>query len=163
MNPKPTKKSRLAKEIKIGELDKVFSYYIRLRDADDNGGVVCISCGKYHFWYNSGMDNGHYIKRQWMGTRFNKVNCNAQCRYCNHYLQGNDVEYRKNLIHKFGQEAVNLIEAIQKTKRKYKQYELKELMIIYCNKVLAELERQPKDDLYYKIQKEINKILEKCK
>ena len=40
-------------------LDKVFSGFIRLRDADDRGYVSCITCGSIHFWKD--IDCGHYI------------------------------------------------------------------------------------------------------
>ena len=78
---KPTKKSRNA-TLKA-KLDRVFSEYIRLRDTEGrtkDGFFKCISCGQIKPY--SQADCGHYIGRQHMATRYNEINCNAQCRYC---------------------------------------------------------------------------------
>lgn len=37
------------------KLDRIFSEYIRLRDADNNGYIRCISCGKIVFWKDTDM------------------------------------------------------------------------------------------------------------
>jgi len=150
-----TRRKQERSKYSINLLDKIFSYYIRLRDSEEYGNCQCISCGRVHYWYNSGMDCGHYIKRQWMGTRFNEYNCNAQCRYCNNYLQGNDIEYRKGLEKKIGAEKLAIMEAIPKHRRKIPEYVRKELIFEYASKVLAEIKKLPYDDLRAKIEKEM--------
>ena len=50
------------------KLDRIFSEYIRLRDANPQGYTVCISCGKIVPWKES--DCGHFINRSHMATRF---------------------------------------------------------------------------------------------
>lgn len=45
----------------VAKLDKVFSRYIRLRDAMPNGMIRCISCGKVKRFDQ--FDNGHYHGR----------------------------------------------------------------------------------------------------
>jgi len=55
---KPKRRTRSALE---KELDRVFSIFIRMREANENGIVHCISCGKAVHW--TAMDNGHYIAR----------------------------------------------------------------------------------------------------
>ncbi len=65
------------------KLDRVFSEYIRLRDTaghSKDGYFRCISCGQIKPY--SQADCGHYIGRQHMATRYNEINCNAQCRNC---------------------------------------------------------------------------------
>ncbi len=65
------------------KLDRVFSEYIRLRDTaghSKEGYFRCISCGQIKPY--SQADCGHYIGRQHMATRYNEINCNAQCRNC---------------------------------------------------------------------------------
>lgn len=65
------------------KLDRVFSEYIRLRDTaghTKDGYFRCISCGQIKPY--SQADCGHYIGRQHMATRYNEINCNAQCRNC---------------------------------------------------------------------------------
>ena len=61
------------------KLDKVFSEYIRKRDTH-NGVFKCISCGRILPYEQA--DCGHYINRKHMSTRFDEMNCNAQCRSC---------------------------------------------------------------------------------
>jgi len=92
-------KSRGAR-VNIKELDRVFSLFIRQRDADKNGMVKCISCGKIVEWKKS--DCGHYINRRHMSTRFDEQNCNPQCRSCNRFSEGNMEGYRAGLIEKYG-------------------------------------------------------------
>ena len=43
------------------KLWKLFSQYIRLRDAEWNGNAPCISCGKVIFWKD--LDAGHFIAK----------------------------------------------------------------------------------------------------
>ena len=62
--------------MKIDKADKWFSIYIRLRDANNEGICSCITCGKMFLWKN--VDCGHYVKRQFQGTRFNEKNSHAQ-------------------------------------------------------------------------------------
>jgi 5-methylcytosine-specific restriction endonuclease McrA len=75
------------------KLDKVFSKFIRQRDGSRVYSLGnCISCGKY-----SKLQCGHFIKRQYMGTRWSEENCAGQCVHCNYALQGNDIEFAKGL------------------------------------------------------------------
>jgi hypothetical protein len=64
---KATKRKTFAEKSKRElekELDRVFSEYVRLRDADDNGWVRCITCGNAYPWKGtSNLHNGHYISR----------------------------------------------------------------------------------------------------
>ena len=81
-------------------LDDIFSQYIRLRDSNSDGIGKCISCNKPVHWTQA--DNGHYINRQHMNTRYAHENCNLQCRTCNRTLSGNIDEYKIGLIKKYG-------------------------------------------------------------
>jgi len=84
----------------IARLDRIFSEYIRLRDADRNGYVRCISCGKIGYWKD--VDCGHYINRKHLSTRWHEKNCNGQCRSCNRFDEGNMLGYTKGLVRKYG-------------------------------------------------------------
>ena len=84
----------------LTSLDKAFSEFIRQRDAK-NGIVKCISCGKLVPWKES--DCGHFQNRKHMATRYDEQNCNAQCRSCNRFDEGNMEGYRKGLIQKYGE------------------------------------------------------------
>lgn len=89
-------------------LDRIFSEFIRIRDSDSNGIIRCISCGKIVAWKES--DCGHYINRKHNSTRYDEKNCNAQCRSCNRFDEGNIQGYRKGLIAKYGEYAVKILE-----------------------------------------------------
>ena len=84
-----------------------FQKYIRMRDSYNGGN--CISCGKHIDW-NNDCDAGHYISRRFKETLFDESNCHAQCKHCNQWLNGNIIEYRKNLINKIGEDSVNELE-----------------------------------------------------
>ena len=60
------------------ELDKWFSLFIRLRDADSNGLVFCFTCGCSKY-YKRGMQNGHFQSRKHLATRWDEENCQPQC------------------------------------------------------------------------------------
>ena len=94
------------------KLWKLFSEYIRRRDADGNGYVACCSCGGIHQWKQ--MDCGHYISRSYMYHRYNEMNNHAQCKGCNAFRQGNPVGYRQFLIQKYGEEKVVEMEDTKK-------------------------------------------------
>lgn len=102
-------------------LDKVFSLYIRQRDSKD-GIIKCISCGKLVPWKES--DCGHFINRKHMATRYDEQNCNAQCRLCNRFNEGNTQGYRKGLIEKIGLEAVECLEIKKSNTCKMSQVEV---------------------------------------
>lgn len=111
------------------KLDKEFSLFIRLRDAMPNGYFRCISCGQIKRFEQA--DCGHYINRQHMSTRFDEMNCNAQCRKCNRFMEGNIQGYRQGLITKYGEQRVLLLEAKKNQTRKYSDFEYKELIKYY--------------------------------
>ena len=89
-------------------LDRIFSEYIRLRDADANGCCRCISCGAIHPWKET--DCGHYVNRSHLSTRYDGKNCNAQCRRCNRFDEGNQIGYTRGLIKKYGIGVIDLLE-----------------------------------------------------
>lgn len=111
------------------KLDRVFSRYIRLRDCMPNGYFRCISCGQIKPFEQA--DCGHYINRQHMGTRYHEVNCNAQCRKCNRFMEGNMQGYRQGLVAKYGERRVLVLESMKSQTRKYSDFELTELSKYY--------------------------------
>ena len=102
---KPAPKSDRSK--KIVKLDTVFSKFIRRRDCGFSFGR-CVSCGAVITYDNS--DCGHYINRKHMSVRYDEQNCNAQCRSCNRFDEGNIQGYRKGLIEKYGEKATEMLE-----------------------------------------------------
>ena len=114
------------------KLDKVFSEYIRKRDTR-NGVFKCISCGRLLPYEQA--DCGHYINRKHMSTRFDEMNCNAQCRSCNRFDEGNIQGYRRGLVALYGEQQVTLLEAKKHNLRKYSDFEYEALIKHYKEEI----------------------------
>jgi len=118
------------------KLDDIFSKYIRLRDSNENGIFRCISCGKPVSWKNG--DNGHFVNRQHMSLRYSEVNCNAQCRHCNRFDEGNNIGYQRGLIEKYGDEIINELEIAKYRSNSISDVEAR-IMINYYKQEVAKL------------------------
>ena len=115
------------------KLDRIFSEYIRLRDADANGYCRCISCGAVHHWRD--VDNGHYVNRSHMATRYDEKNCNAQCRKCNRFDEGNNIGYTKGLVAKYGYKVINELDVKKHSISKMSKADYEILIDHYKNEV----------------------------
>lgn len=111
--PKPLRRSKVARQSQalratlIRKADRVFSIYVRRKDAI--GDIArCVTCGRQDHYKL--MQNGHYISRRVMALRFDELNCHVQCPDCNMRLSGNIPKYRKYLIEKYG---LGRIEALE--------------------------------------------------
>ena len=120
------------------KLDRIFSKYIRLRDRLKNTDCIkCISCGKIIHWKES--DCGHYVNRSTMGLRYNEKNCNAQCRKCNRFEEGNMSGYTLGLIDKYGKGIIELLHSAKRLNTKITRFEY-ETLINHYNKEVKTLE-----------------------
>jgi hypothetical protein len=111
----------------LKELQVIFNKWIRLRDQ----GLNCISCQKPAKKENA----GHY--RSVGGNpelRFEPLNNNLQCEYCNTYLHGNLIDYRINLIKKIGLDKVEFLEGKHEPKH-YSIDQIKGLKVMYRLKI----------------------------
>ena len=100
-----------------------FQKYIRKRDAE----LPCISCGTMttDLW-----DGGHFKKAElYSGVIFDEMNCHKQCRKCNRFLGGNELNFREGLVVRYGEAYVLEIEqrAAQLRVYKYNKDQLKEI------------------------------------
>jgi hypothetical protein len=84
------------------ELDTIFSLYIRLREATDEGLVQCFTCHKVSH-YKSGMQNGHFQSRKHLSTRWDEENCQVQCVGCNLFKAGEQYKFSIALDGKYGE------------------------------------------------------------
>ena len=84
------------------ELDKWFSLYIRLREANEYGMCQCFTCGVVRH-YKDGMQNGHFQSRKHLATRFDEENCQVQCVKCNVYAWGEQYKFSLALDGKYGE------------------------------------------------------------
>ena len=117
------------------KLDRIFSEYIRLRDASPQGFTRCISCGKVVPWKEA--DCGHFVNRSHMSTRFYEKNCNAQCRKCNRFDEGNSIGYMRGLVAKYGEGIIEKLEVLKNQTTKYSEFEYKVLIDYYKEQVIT--------------------------
>ena len=122
---------RASRSTLMSNADNAFSLFIRTRDSQAYQGKAfkCISCGRVLSIDQA--DNGHYVNRRHMSLRFNELNCNAQCRSCNRFDEGNIQGYRKGLIEKIGESKVLMIEASKNVENKISSFELENLAKFY--------------------------------
>lgn len=114
-------------------LDSIFSKYIRLRDSDENGIGKCITCTRIRNWRAA--DNGHFIKRQHLATRFNEQNCNLQCKHCNSFEQGANEKYKVAIDKKWRVGTSDKLELIKHNKTRYATFYYKMLIAEYKEKI----------------------------
>ena len=131
---KKTEKKSPSLSVLVDRLDKVFSKYIRLRDAMPGGLFRCISCGKIKPIEQA--DCGHFHSRTHMSTRFDEDNCHAECRYCNRFSADHLIGYRENLIRKIGEQRYLLLEVKAHETRKWSHFELEQLTKYYKSLVV---------------------------
>ena len=127
------KKSKSKSQI-IEEAAVLMQKYVRLKAADENGYVSCVTCGTTKLW-NDGMQGGHYIPRKHIVTKLLEENIHPQCSYCNGPLDGNRGKYALYLEDMYGREYVEWLESQRqvtthytKTEAYEKLEEVKELM-----------------------------------
>lgn len=148
-NRKPKDAQTAKKEVKkttskskpnlVKKLDRLFSLYIRLRDAMPNGYVRCISCGKIKTFDD--VDCGHFYSRTHMSTRFDEDNCNAECKFCNRFSADHLIAYQTNLIRKIGISRFEKLGLKAKSTCHWLDSELEERIKYYSQKV-NELSRE---------------------
>ena len=112
------------------ELDKWFSLYIRLRDANEYGMVQCFTCGVVR-GYKDGMQNGHFQSRKHMATRFDEENCQVQCLKCNIFDSGQQYLFSLRLDEKYGEGTAEELEFLARTTLKISRVEYEEQISYY--------------------------------
>ena len=114
------------------ELDKWFSLYIRLRDANEYGMVQCFTCGVVR-GYKDGMQNGHFQSRKHMATRFHEDNCQIQCLKCNIFDSGQQYLFSLRLDEKYGEGTAEELEFLARTTFKISRAEYEDYISYYKN------------------------------
>lgn len=117
----------------IREADRVFSIYIRAKDAI-NGRASCVTCGGSNCWKL--LHNGHYLSRRIMATRWNQVNCNVQCEWCNVTLHGNLSKYKDYLEQKHGEGVHEYLKEKVRNSHKITNMEIQSIIDTYKTKIL---------------------------
>ena len=123
MPRKPTRKGLITK------LDTIFSEYIRLRNANPNGFVECVTCGKVDHWKH--MDCGHFMSRKHLSTRWHEDNCQVQCKACNVFRYGEQYKYSLWL----GSQKADMLHQLSRETLKLYDHDLEDMIKIYKEKV----------------------------
>lgn len=117
----------------ITKADKIFSRFKRLEALMPAGYIRCFTCGAFITFRQT--DNGHYIGREHMGTRYYEPNCEPQCHSCNRYAEGVKATFALNLQRKYGPDILEKLERIKEEGRFMTPSRLEEIIEIYKTKV----------------------------
>ena len=123
------------------ELDKWFSIYIRLREANEYGLCQCFTCGKVGHYKKDGMQNGHFQSRKHLSTRFDEENCQVQCVKCNVYSWGEQYKFSLALNGKYGEGKAEELQYIARTTVKISRVEYEE-KISYYKSLVEKLKKE---------------------
>jgi hypothetical protein len=115
------------------KLDRVFSEYIRRKDADHGGTVDCCTCGKLFYWKE--VDAGHFVKRQHRSIRWDERNVHPQCTRCNHFMGGRQDDYAQFVIKKYGQTVFDELMLLKYQTVKYTRADLMDMIELYQEKL----------------------------
>lgn len=85
-----------------------FSRYIRYRDKG-----VCYTCGLVKL--PKEMQNGHFVPRQYLATRYDERNNNCQCYACNMLYNGQPSRYAMNLKRDYGEDIIEELEGMRRS------------------------------------------------
>lgn len=106
---KPHAKAKPSQAKLKKQLDTIFSQYIRRKYANEEGMVKCYTCTTVKHWKE--IQNGHWIPRHNLATRFSEDNCRPQCVACNMFQKGMPDVFAVNLL----KEGIDII-ALQQTR-----------------------------------------------
>lgn len=126
---KKEKTQKVTKVKTVARLKKdlwdIFSEFIRLRDADNNGYARCFTCGAIRYWRDG--DCGHGIPRQHQSTLFNEQNNHFQCKPCNGFQGGKREEYKAEMNRRYGPDTWDLMLWASRQPKKWTAFELEHL------------------------------------
>jgi hypothetical protein len=121
---RPSKQTEHAKlEAKV---DAAFSEYIRLRDCDEKGNVICITCSDKHHWKD--IDCGHYMRRGNMSIRWDIKNSHGQCRLCNSTIDGREEDHGRAIDLRYGAGTAEALQKLSRQDTKFLEHELKGML-----------------------------------
>ena len=111
------------------ELDKWFSLYIRLREANEYGMVQCFTSGRvYHY---KKIHAGHFMSRRHLSTRWCETNVQPQSAADNLFGQGEQFKFGLNLDGKYGEGTAEELQYKSRTTLKISRIEYEEKISYY--------------------------------
>jgi len=137
------KKTKKSKKQKLKEdAWSLFSLYIRLKYADRNGYVTCVTCGTTKHYKE--MQAGHFIDSRNNSVLFNEMLVHPQCYSCNCIKHGNKVAYTVFMMGRYDLTMIQ-VEELDNLKfkvSKWKAGEVQEIHDVYKQNVEYELARR---------------------
>ena len=118
----------------VKKLDKVFSIWIRSKDADHTGQVECYTCGVSKNWKYE-IDAGHFMGRGKYATRWNELNVKCQCKKCNGFRSGEQYLFSKHLDVEYGKGTADDIVFLSNQPARFTNDELLEKIKYYTELV----------------------------
>lgn len=122
------------------ELDSAFSQYVRWSRAI-NGYVECYTCKVMKPVKK--MQNGHFVSRVYLATRFDEDNCRPQCYGCNVFGEGRVMDYEDRLIDEIGKDRVDTLKLRRHQIVKYDEAWYKEKIEYYKSLVRKYIAENP--------------------
>lgn len=116
------------------ELDKIFSIYIRMKYSNKDGSVNCYTCPKRFDSYKE-VQNGHFVPRQHLATRWSEDNCRPQCVGCNIWGKGKMLDFEEHLKQDLGEKKVEELKQSRHKIVKLYPVDLEKMIEDYKNKV----------------------------
>lgn len=122
--------------------DKVFADYIKRRDSDINGNIICVCCKDNFNLLDKTPDGNpvvnvlHFVVRTVYSRRYDPDYCYAGCCYCNLKMhldpEGKEYSnYKSMLVSKFGLPAVEKVERERHLITKLSESDLNEVIEKY--------------------------------
>lgn len=117
----------------IKNADLAMSRYVRLRDADFDGYVYCVTCGKPMYWEKDGAQAGHFKAKGNGASRIRWIphNVHVQCDRCNRHNSSMGPEYSAYMIKNYGPEFIDDLIYRKMKPSDYTNDELKEIAQLY--------------------------------
>lgn len=104
----------------VTKLDRAVSELVRARDKR------CVVCGS-----TQRLTCGHLFSRVAYSTRWDLLNCHAQCWSCNYKHELDSYPYTKWFLEKYGMDAYDELHLRYATPRKFKDWELEEMLVTF--------------------------------
>ena len=133
MKPKKRRMKGGTTRALVAKLDRVFSRFVRMKYADNDGQVSCVTCGKQAHWKE--VHAGHFVKRQHMSLRWDERNVMPQCVRCNLHMGGRQDDYAAYIVNEYGHATFADLIAKKHETKKWTRTELEELISTYSERV----------------------------
>ena len=138
--PKKRKKRKKSDTTKAKERAwNVFSEYIRRRDADRNGYVVCVTCKTNRHWKK--MHAGHFVAGRGNSILFDEKGVHAQCVSCNIFNGGKQLDYFYYMEKRYGRKEIDRLYALKNKPMKITKYEFDDIAQKYT-KLIEQMDKE---------------------